>query len=137
MGMTPLSLQLELPPFSSHEHAHSYSSFPLLSSHFFNFFFHFFVLFLFFFILLFIYFFLFISYWSLLQLVFFLSFSSSFSSSATNYWFSATNFPSSSAIMALLPLVMTALHSSFGFFSILALKLLEGLSANCLANCST
>ena len=33
--------------------------------------------------------------------------------------------------------VITALHSSFGFFSVLAPKLLDGRSANCFANCLT
>ena len=57
MDMAPLSLQMELPPFSSLWHAYSYFSSPLLFSHFFSFFSNFFIfLFFFFFLFLIIYF---------------------------------------------------------------------------------
>ena len=65
------------------------------------------------------------------------SFFSSFSYLATNFGFSSTYLPSSSSRMTLLSLVMIALHSSFKFFSVLAQKLLEWLSASFLANYST
>ncbi|KAH1189259.1 hypothetical protein GmHk_20G057063 [Glycine max] len=52
----------------------------------------------------------------------------------SSIFFSA--FPSSTWVVILL-LVMTALHSSFGFFSVLALKLLDDLSANFFASCPT
>ena len=39
--------------------------------------------------------------------------------------------------IAILLLVITTLHSSLGFFSVLAVKLLDDLSANCFASCPT
>ncbi|KAH1221869.1 hypothetical protein GmHk_12G035191 [Glycine max] len=43
----------------------------------------------------------------------------------------------SSTWIAFLLLVIIALHSSMGFFSVLAIKLLDDLSANCFASCPT
>ena len=57
--------------------------------------------------------------------------------SNTSYYFSAPIPFSLSFMVTNLLLVMTILHSSFGFFSVLAPKLLDRRSANCFANCPT
>ena len=122
-------------------------SFSFFVFSFFFFFYFFFFLFFFFFLLL--YFFITFIYYFLILLVI-INLLNILKLKRFNHWFKCwfshqllflfqhllLSF-SSSTLFANLLLVITALHSSFGFFSVLAPKLLDGRSTNCLASCPT
>ena len=125
-------------------------AFPHLIINNFLFLFFIFQLFFFFFFFFFYSFFFLLFYWCLFFLIIFISslISSSSTKSETcssgglgaSYCLcSSIFFPASlsSPWIAILLLVITTLHSSLRFFSVLAVKLLDDLSANCFASCPT